>query len=109
MEMVITTAVLGLVLVVIGILNLKGNISSLHSYHRHRVAKEDLLPFGKRVGTGTILCGLACIFFAFCQLIHEMTTLALFIWIGTAGLLVGLAIGIVLMLKAIIKYNKGLF
>ena len=31
---------LALILIVIGVLNMKGNINSLHSYHRHRVSDE---------------------------------------------------------------------
>ena len=43
----------------IGILNTKGNISFLHSYHLHRVTEEDRIPFGKQVGLGTIIIGCA--------------------------------------------------
>ena len=35
--------IIGLVLVIIGIFNMKGNISLLHSYHRKRVKKEDII------------------------------------------------------------------
>ena len=49
--------VIGLVLIVMGISNRKGNISSLHSYHRKRVKEEDVLPFGKLVGVGSIIVG----------------------------------------------------
>lgn len=37
----------GIVLMVFGISNLKGNINSIHSYHRHRVSEEDKAIFGK--------------------------------------------------------------
>ena len=40
----------GVVCIVLGISNMRGNISSLHSYHRHRVSEEDRIPFGKQVG-----------------------------------------------------------
>ena len=42
--------IIGLIIIIIGILNMKGNISLLHSYHRKRVKKEDIIPFGKKVG-----------------------------------------------------------
>ena len=47
----------GAVLVGMGIYNIKGNISSLHSYHRSRVKEEDRLPFGRLVGIGNITMG----------------------------------------------------
>lgn len=40
--------IIGLIIIIIGILNMKGNISLLHSYHRKRVKKEDIIPFGKK-------------------------------------------------------------
>lgn len=39
--------IIGLIIMIIGILNMKGNISLLHSYHRKRVKKEDIIPFEK--------------------------------------------------------------
>ncbi|MBE6576819.1 MAG: hypothetical protein E7653_01610 [Ruminococcaceae bacterium] len=103
------TAFLGLLLIVIGIINMTGNISSLHWYHRQRVAKEDIKPLGKRVGIGTILCGAAIIFFGAMSLIYELTSLMPLMWIGSTVMLICIAIGIFITLKAIIKYNKGLF
>ena len=35
--------IIGLIIIIIGILNMKGNISLLHSYHRKRVKKEDII------------------------------------------------------------------
>ena len=53
MECFITSTVLGFILCVLGCMNMKGNISSLHWYHRQRVTEEDRKPFGK-------LCYLLC-------------------------------------------------
>jgi hypothetical protein len=53
----VVTALVGIVCIVLGISNMKGNISSLHSYHRSRVSEEDRIPFGKKVGLGTIIIG----------------------------------------------------
>ena len=41
---------LGIVCILIGLSNRKGNIETLHSYHRSRVSEEDRIPFGKEVG-----------------------------------------------------------
>ena len=46
----IVTALVGVVCIVLGISNMKGNISSLHSYHRNRVSEEDRIPFCKNSG-----------------------------------------------------------
>jgi len=48
---------IGILCIIIGISNRKGNISLLHSYHRHRVLEKDKLPMGKKVGLGTIIIG----------------------------------------------------
>ena len=40
---------LGIVCIVIGIFNARGDISTLHSYHRKRVSEEDRIPFGKKL------------------------------------------------------------
>ncbi len=53
--------ILGVILIVLGIMNMKGNISSLHWYHRKRVAEEDRKPFGKLVGLGTLIIGIALV------------------------------------------------
>ena len=59
----IVTLLVGIVCIVLGISNIRGNISSLHSYHRYRVSEEDRIPFGKQVGLGTIIVGIGIIIF----------------------------------------------
>ena len=46
---------LGAVIIGLGVQNMKGNISSLHRYHRKRVTEEDRIPFGRKVGLGSII------------------------------------------------------
>ena len=53
----IGSVVVGIICIALGISHRKGNLSLLHSYHKKRVAEEDLLPFGKLVGLGTIIIG----------------------------------------------------
>ena len=43
----IVTFLVGVICIVLGISNMKGNISSLHSYHRNRVSEEDRDPLRK--------------------------------------------------------------
>lgn len=105
----ITTFLVGMVCIILGISNMRGNISSLHSYHRHKVAKKDELPLGKRVGLGTIICGAAIIVFTVFGTLTIYTENQKFIIIGSVLLLSGLVAGLVIALHAIIKYNNGLF
>ena len=101
--------IVGVVLIVLGILNMRGNISSLHSYHRHRVSEEDRIPFGKQVGLGTVIIGVGIIIFSILSAITLYTENNIFVLIGTAVLIVGIIVGLVLSFKAMIKYNKGIF
>ena len=47
--------ILGVFISVMGIVNIKGNISTIHSYNRRKVKEEDIPTYGKTVGTGTLL------------------------------------------------------
>lgn len=39
--------VLGIFLSVLGIVNMKGNISTIHSYNRRKVKEEDVPKYGR--------------------------------------------------------------
>lgn len=99
----------GVICILLGISNMKGNISSLHSYHRSRVSEEDRIPFGRQVGLGTILIGCAIIVFSALVAVTDLTDNETFTLIGTAILLAGLAVGLIISLRAMIKYNHGIF
>ena len=101
--------IIGVVIIILGTVNYKGNISTLHSYHRKRVAREDVLPFGRLVGIGTIIIGISIIIMGaltLCSLILEKDIYTI---IGTAVLIIGLVVGIGITFYAMIKYNKGIF
>ena len=49
--------IFGLFLSVLGVVNIKGNISTIHSYNRRKVKEEDVPKYGKAVGTGTVIIG----------------------------------------------------
>ena len=53
--------ILGLFISVLGITNIKGNISTIHSYNRRKVKEEDIPKYGKVVGTGTLIMGVSFI------------------------------------------------
>ena len=99
----LVTALLGIMCIFIGITNRKGNISTLHSYHRNKVAEEDILPFGKLVGLGTIIIGISLVIVSIITLTINNELIINII------LTVGFVVGMGLNLYAIIKYNKGLF
>ena len=105
----IVTFLVGIVCIVLGISNMRGNISSLHSYHRHRVSEEDRIPFGKQVGLGTIIIGIGIIIFSVMFAVTLYTENNIFTLIGTAVLIVGIIMGLIISFKAMHKYNKGIF
>ena len=105
----IVTFLVGVVCIVLGISNMRGNISSLHSYHRSRVSEEDRIPFGKQVGLGIIIVGISIIVFSVLSSVTLYTENDIFILVGTAVLIIGIILGLVISFHAMIKYNKGIF
>ena len=109
MEDLIVIILIGTLLIIMGIMNIKGNISTLHRYHRKRVAPEDIKPFGRLCGIGSIVAGAGLVFKGVFSFVSQSTCNHTLDTIGTVFLIASLAIGIGLMLFAIIKYNKGIF
>lgn len=109
MVAMIVTLALGMLLCVIGVINMTGNISSLHYYHRKRVREEDKKIFGKIVGIGTIIIGLAIAAFGILYHIYERTGIRACVNAGTAVIIGGCIVGLFLNFFAMIKYNKGIF
>ena len=105
----IISIILGVVCLLVGKSNRKGNISLLHSYHRKRVAEEDRLPLGKKVGMGMYLVGAAMILNGILLVAAELLTAAVLESVAVVVLAVGLVSGLGICLFAINKYNKGLF
>ena len=105
----IVTFLIGVVCIVLGISNMRGNISSLHSYHRSRVSEEDRIPFGKQVGLGIIIVGIGIIVFSVLSSVTLYTENDIFILVGTAILIIGIILGLVISFRTMIKYNKGIF
>ena len=105
----IVSFLVGIVLIILGISNRKGNISSLHSYHRNNVSEEDRIPFGKQVGLGNIIIGVGVMVFSVFLSITLYTEKNLFSVIGTAILIASLVVGLAISFRAMIKYNKGIF
>lgn len=106
---VITSFLVGVLICYFAVRNIKGDISTLHSYHRAHVSEENVKPFGKLVGIGTLLCGISVIQFAILQLVTELTKNDLFVIVGTFLLFVLLTAGMIVTFCAMKKYNGGIF
>ena len=93
--------ILGLCISVIGIVNIKGNISTIHSYNRRRIKEEDIPKYGNVVGAGTLIMGLSLVLGFIVSFWNE----------EIKGFIIAPAIivGLGLMLYGQIKYNKGIF
>ena len=105
----IITSLVGIILCVFGAINMTGNISSLHSYHRSRVREEDKKPFGRLVGIGNIMIGVSIVTFGILTYVYERTLLDAYVIAGTVIICVGIVIGLGISFFAMIKYNKGIF
>ena len=105
----LVTAGVGLLIAIIGISNMRGNISTIHSYHRQRVTEENVKPFGRLVGLGTLIIGISLIVFGALLFIFEQTQLELLSIIATIELIAGLVAGTSLGFYAMKKYNGGIF
>lgn len=105
----IVTIAVGILCIGIGISNRKGNIETLHSYHRNRVTEEDRLLFGKQIGLGTIIVGASIIAFGGLSMASVLLNRPILTWIGTGVMMAGLVLGLVIVCRAMIKYNKGIF
>ena len=105
----ITTSLVGLVAVVLGIINMTGNISSVHEYHRKRVSEENRKPFGRLVGLGTVLIGVSVIVFGAFLFVFGKTEIWSLMIIGNVALLAGMVAGLAISFYAMKKYNGGIF
>lgn len=93
--------ILGIFLSTLGTVNIKGNISTIHSYNRRKVKEEDVPKYGKAVGTGTLVIGVSLV----------LSYLVTF-WNADAIdyiVLPALVIGLSFILYGQIKYNHGIF
>ena len=109
MSGVFESIILGVFIIILGLFNMKGNISTIHWYHRRRLAEEDKLPFGRLVGKGTVICGSVLVAFSCMNFVAEKTQNVMWTLVGSGVLMVGMVIGIALGVYAMFKYNKGIF
>ncbi len=92
---------IGILLIVMGLVNITGNISTIYAYNRKHVKEEDILNYGRMVGLGTLVMGIALVMSYF--LIQFQTGVN----IGFI-LMPGIMIGLILILYGQFKYNNGI-
>ena len=93
--------ILGIFISILGIVNIRGNISTIHSYNRRKVKEEDVPKYGKAVGTGTLIIGISFV------IVYPVTY-----WKENAIpyiIIPAILIGLIFMLYGQIKYNHGIF
>lgn len=79
--------VLGMCIIILGIVNIKGNISSIHWYNRRKITQETSKQYGKAMGIGSVIIGLSMSITAILQIIFKIETLW---YITVAGIIIGL-------------------
>ena len=94
--------VMGILLSTLGIVNIMGNISTIHAWNRKRVKEADIPRYGRAIGAGTLVIGAA--FFIVSYLVTFWNA-AVIDYI----MLPGPGIGLALILYAQLKYNHGIF
>lgn len=93
---------LGVLISILGCLNIKGDIRSIHWYNRRKVTPENAPKYGRAVGSGTLIIGLSLMLTA----LLEMLLYTESVYYIT---LVGIVVGLVLILYGQWKYNHGIF
>ena len=94
--------ILGLLIALVGLVNRLGDSTTIHAYNRRKVREEDLPKYARAMGNGTMVIGLSLALTAALQMAFGCDWVLL---IAAAGIVVGL----VMMVRAQFKYNKGIF
>ena len=94
--------IFGICITILGIFNLKGNISSIHWYNRLKITEKNRKKYGKSMGIGSLIIGICMTITAILQMIFYNEN----IWYITV---IGIVIGLIFMIYGQIKYNRGIF
>ena len=94
--------IFGICITILGIFNLKGNISSIHWYNRLKITEKNRKKYGKSMGIGSLIIGICMTITAILQMIFYNEN----IWYITV---IGIIIGLIFMIYGLIKYNRGIF
>ena len=69
----LTILLSGILISVVGIINIRGNVSTIRYRHRRKVREEDLPKYARAIGTGNLITGVALILSSFPELWDEST------------------------------------
>ena len=97
----IAMLILGVFISALGIVNIMGNISTIHSYNRRKVREEDVPKYGKAVGTGTLIIGASFVVGFAVSFISELLMAII--------ILPAVIVGLGFILYGQFKYNHGIF
>lgn len=92
----------GICITILGILNFKGIILTIHWYNRLKITKENAKGYGKIMGIRISLIGICMAITAILQMLFNNE----YIWYFTV---IGIVIGLIVMIYAQLIYNKGIF
>lgn len=105
----IVLSLVGDVMIVFGVLFCGGILKPLHSYHYKRLKKADRRKFGQQVGLGTMIMGTSVIFLGISIYVYEKMQYDCIILIGLCLMFAGMIAGTAITVRAMKKYNKGIF
>ena len=83
-----------------------GNINLIHDYHRMRVKPEQRRAYGRAFAKGMFTIGAAMLLSGIAALCGESKAVAV---VSLTVLVLGLAAGLILIVRAQKQYNGGLF
>ena len=87
--------VMGLLISAMGIVNICGNVSTIHSYNRRKVAEEDIPKYGRAVGVGTLIIGASLVAAYVLTLLYRKVLRAKPLILILAGIMAVLATGVI--------------
>lgn len=94
--------IIGVAIIILGIINITGNISTIHYYQRRKVKEEDVPKYGKWIGSGTVVVGFSIAIIGILLMILKNENIYYY-------MIPGIVIGLIMMLYAQFKYNRGIF
>ena len=97
----IAMLIIGVFISALGIVNIMGNISTIHAYNRRKVREEDVPKYGKAVGTGTLIIGASFVVGFAVSFISELLMAII--------ILPAVIVGLGFILYGQFKYNHGIF
>lgn len=100
----VISAIVGIVLLIVGILIRKGNVSILHSYHYKNVA--DIDAYSKEMGSAVIFMSIPACITGFMTLFAHIKIVSV---ISAVLLFTGMIICVIHIFKVQVKHNGGIF